>query len=178
MKKTKLGNWIGTSDKLPPKKKQQDGSGLMYWVALDNGAVELAVWEPRKGGTTYRFIPCLRRHGDLTPYAQFWQPFTIPAHPLQGLKELWEAIDSRKPFKPKVGDLIYVGSHYFLERGEDDVEGGLGRVTKVTEQTYGCFVTVAEHAGHSYNWEVLAKQQKEFKQTYGLQFGYNNPDLG
>lgn len=78
---------------------------------------------------------------------------------------------------PKVGDIIYVGSHMYLSRGSDDVVGGKATVTKVDKQTYGVFITVAEHPGHSYNWKILEEDQDKLKKQFGNKKAYPDPDI-
>jgi hypothetical protein len=81
---------------------------------------------------------------------------------------------------PKVGDKIYVESHFYISRGSDDVTGGLATVTRVdrTYEKYGnLFVEVAEHPGHSYNWIMLAEEQEKLKKEFGNKLAYPSPDI-
>lgn len=82
----------------------------------------------------------------------------------------------------KVGDEIYVESHFYISHGSDDVVGGLATVTNVTENISGgekcLFVEVKEHRGHSYNWsQHLSKIQKQLKREFGNKKSHADPDI-
>lgn len=83
--------------------------------------------------------------------------------------------------RPKIGDEIYVATHLYISHGRDDVVGGRARVTRVDVSTSGgepcAFVTVAEHPGHSYNWDqMLSQQQDELAKEFGDKRAYPDPD--
>jgi hypothetical protein len=83
---------------------------------------------------------------------------------------------------PVVGKDIYVDSSFSISHGSDDVVGGLAKVTKVTNSISGgekChFVEVAEHPGHSYNWDQhLANMQDQLKKEFGRKRAYADPDI-
>ena len=81
---------------------------------------------------------------------------------------------------PKRGAKIYVGSHYYIDHGADDVEGGVATVTEVRtgvsagEETP--FVSVKEHPGNSYNWEMLSKEQAKLRKEFGRRKAHPCPD--
>jgi hypothetical protein len=83
---------------------------------------------------------------------------------------------------PKVGDLIYVGSSYYLDHGEDDFEGGICKVIDVELGVSAGkkvpFIEVKERPGHSYNWEYLKEHQAEWKKEFGKKRGHADPDFG
>lgn len=73
--------------------------------------------------------------------------------------------------RPKIGQKIYVGTSWYIDREEDDFDGGLCTITgfKLDKSTY--FVTVQERPGSSMNYDVLMEKQAEFKKTYGRRRG-------
>jgi hypothetical protein len=81
----------------------------------------------------------------------------------------------------EIGDEIYVESHFYLSHGEDDVVGGLARITDIEchpERSYNrIFITVAEHPGHSYNLDLLLKEQENLAKEFGESRAYADPDL-
>jgi hypothetical protein len=82
----------------------------------------------------------------------------------------------------KVGQKIYVGSHFYISHGSDDVVGGLATITKITKGVSGgekvLYVEVAEHPGNCYNWtQFLSEQQKELKKEFGRKKAYADPDI-
>lgn len=83
---------------------------------------------------------------------------------------------------PEVGDDIYVRSHFFIDRGWDDVMGGLARVTRVYSGISAGkptpFVEVAEHPGRGYNWRILRDQQDRLQEQFGESRAYPDPDYG
>src|SRR6266404_6940710 len=57
---------------------------------------------------------------------------------------------------PNVGDEIYVGTHMYIDHGEDDVAGGLAVVTKVERSSTNggtWSIYVKEHPGCGYYWD-------------------------
>lgn len=78
---------------------------------------------------------------------------------------------------PKVGDTIFVGAHYYIDHGEDDVDGGLGVVSNVRREGRYIFVSVDQHPGTSYNWEFLAENQEEYFDRFGDEVAKPNPDI-
>ena len=81
---------------------------------------------------------------------------------------------------PKVGDKIYVETHLYIGHGVDDVAGGIATVEAVKmgisagEETP--FVSVVEHPGNAYNWEMLAERQAALKKEFGKQKACQCPD--
>jgi len=85
---------------------------------------------------------------------------------------------------PKVGDKIYVDSHWYISHGSDDVDGGLATVTEVEvskslpkNHMNSVFVSVKEHPGHSYNWGILEEDQKRLKKEFGKNKAKASPDI-
>lgn len=83
----------------------------------------------------------------------------------------------------KVGDIIYVDSAFYIDRGEDDVVGGKATVTGIsTSNSAGkpcVFVTVKEHPHRRINWDQhLALKQGELRAKFGNQWAYEDPDYG
>ena len=81
----------------------------------------------------------------------------------------------------KIGDKIYVDSHFYIDHGEDDVVGGLATVSHITESNSNgkkcLFVAVEEHPGVLYNWDqVLSEQQDMLKKDFGKQKAFADPD--
>lgn len=81
---------------------------------------------------------------------------------------------------PKVGDDIYVESALYLDHGEDDILGGLAKVTSVREERLGdrvvIKVTVAKIPG-IFNWtERLAGLQEKLKEQFGESRAHPEPD--
>jgi len=81
---------------------------------------------------------------------------------------------------PKVGDEIYVRTSLSLGHGMTDVEGGLAKVTNVTEGMSAGkmvpFVEVEELPGKSYNWQILSRQQDELRVKHGQERAHHDPD--
>ena len=72
----------------------------------------------------------------------------------------------------EVGQDIYMDSHHYIDHPEDDIEGGLARVTRVEEGISGgkpcIYIGVAEWPGWSLNWSTnLEKEQATLKQKFG-----------
>ncbi len=78
---------------------------------------------------------------------------------------------------PKLGSKIYVDSSFSMSHGSDDVVGGLATVTKLDTKYGTTFVSVKEHPGHAYNWEILSERQKELKKEFGRKKAYPDPDI-
>ena len=81
---------------------------------------------------------------------------------------------------PKVGQDIYVRTALYLSHGADDVIGGLAKVTELSKGISAgksvTYVEVKEHPGHSYNWELLALEQKALKKKFGKKRAHPDPD--
>jgi hypothetical protein len=82
---------------------------------------------------------------------------------------------------PKVGDIIYVGSRFYLGHGRDDFVGGQATVTKVEEMMSGGrmvpFVSIKESPTRSFNWEFLEPEQERLRQEFGDQRAHPDPDM-
>ena len=82
---------------------------------------------------------------------------------------------------PKIGDKIYVDSHFYISEGSGDVTGGLATVSRVCKGisvTAVIFVEVKEHPGHSYNWtQFLSKTQDILRKRYDKAVAGTDPDI-
>ena len=67
---------------------------------------------------------------------------------------------------PKVGDLIYLGSEYYVDHDEDNFHGGVATVSQVYGRMGILYVSVAENPGASYQWGLLADEQKTLQQRF------------
>jgi hypothetical protein len=84
---------------------------------------------------------------------------------------------------PKVGDKIYVGSAYYVYRGEDDFEGGLATISKVDvsktlplEHFNSVMISIEERPNTGYNWKVLEEKQDKLKEQFGDSVAHPCPD--
>ena len=81
---------------------------------------------------------------------------------------------------PKVGDIIYVPSAFFLSHGLDDFCGGKVHVIEIKigvsggKQTY--MARVKERPSCLYNWEFLCKEQSKLKERYNNKWAHLDPD--
>lgn len=81
---------------------------------------------------------------------------------------------------PKPGDIIYVRSAFYIDRGEDDVVGGKATVREVksmNNHNIG-WVYVWEHPGHGYGWLCLRDEQAKLASEFGDNWAYPSPDYG
>lgn len=77
--------------------------------------------------------------------------------------------DPNKP--PQVGDTIWVGSSWYIDHDDADVEGGMAVVSHVKYEPLvnggdWCITTI-EHGNHGYYWRDLANHQKEHFKSFG-----------
>jgi hypothetical protein len=83
---------------------------------------------------------------------------------------------------PEVGDDVYTPTWLYIDHGEDDIAGGLARVTRVYSAISAgqpCpFIAVAELPGRGFNWRILREQQEELRERFGDQRAYPDPDYG
>lgn len=81
---------------------------------------------------------------------------------------------------PRVGDRVYVRSSYYIDRGEDDVEGGLATVAEVRDGISAGkptpFVVLKEVPGTAYNWTILLEQQADLRKQYKGRKAHRSPD--
>lgn len=79
---------------------------------------------------------------------------------------------------PKPGDIIYVGTHLYIDHGQDDVVGGKATVKSVKKDTSHNigFIEVLEHPGTSYGWLVLRNEQKKLAAEFGDKWAYADPE--
>ena len=81
---------------------------------------------------------------------------------------------------PKVNDVIYVPSSFYLSHGVDDFIGGKAIVQKVKDGISAGetvpFVVVKARPGTRYNWEELSEKQEELAQKFGGQWAHSDAD--
>ena len=89
-----------------------------------------------------------------------------------------------KKIEPKIGDKIYVGSSYYVYRGEDDFEGGKATIDKIEHSKHlpkghynYTFVGIKERPGTMYNWNPLLEDQAKLKKEYGNRIAHPDPDM-
>lgn len=71
-------------------------------------------------------------------------------------KQVRDALKAlEKKLTLSVGDKIYIETSWYIDHGEDDVQGGLATVSAVRVEKYGTFVEVKEVPGSGYNLDVL-----------------------
>lgn len=77
--------------------------------------------------------------------------------------------------KPKIGQKIYVGTSWYIDREEDDFDGGLCEIVSfkleksIGKPTY--FVVVKERPSTSMNYTLLMEDQAKLKKEYGRRRG-------
>jgi hypothetical protein len=104
--------------------------------------------------------------------------------PRKKIRELKKRIASKVYWRPEVGDIIYVPTSLYIDRGEDDVEGGLALVTLVREEgphpNGGRYLRldVAQHPNKGYYWNSLFAKQADHMKRYKNQVAYPDPDTG
>ncbi len=83
----------------------------------------------------------------------------------------------------KVGDQIYIGTSLHIDRGEDDVHGGIATIKSFEIKDYpnnpinNISVDFEEISGHKYNYQILLQSQDKWKQEFGEGRAYNDPDV-
>jgi hypothetical protein len=82
----------------------------------------------------------------------------------------------------KVGDKIYIPTSLYIDRGEDDIQGGIATVSRISVKGTGYnsrFVYLKElPQDTSYNYNYLLEHQEEWKEEYGDQVAHPDPDFG
>ena len=78
---------------------------------------------------------------------------------------------------PSVGEDIYVETRWSIDHGEDDVQGGLGEVTKI-EHKYGSHFVYVKEVPNGYNWGLLYPKQDELRKEFGRKRARPDPDHG
>lgn len=103
-----------------------------------------------------------------------WEPETLSCGTPQEIKLLGPE-DT-----PAAGDLIYVDTAYYCDHGQNNVRGGLARVTgtemRISAGKPTLFVLVEQHPGRSMNWEFLALEQHRLAAQFGAQWAYPDPE--
>lgn len=85
---------------------------------------------------------------------------------------------------PKKGQEIYIGTSLHISRGSDDVQGGKATIKSVNlsnhlppEHYNYVMVEVEEVPGHEYNYKYLLEKQDEYKERFGENKAYPDPDV-
>ena len=94
-----------------------------------------------------------------------------------------ELMTNKNYIEPKVGDKIYVGSSFYVYRGEDDFSGGLATINKVEyskslpkgHHNY-TFIGLEERPNTMYNWNNLMENQEKLKKEYSGKIAHPDPD--
>ncbi len=68
---------------------------------------------------------------------------------------------------PEVGDEIYVDSTLNAGYGWPNVLGGLAKIKSITQTPTSINISVEEHPGYTYGWELLAPKQKDLQKEFG-----------
>ena len=84
---------------------------------------------------------------------------------------------------PKIGYKIYIPTTRYLNRGNDDVVGGLATIIKIELNKYlpedhfnYIMIGVEEVPGVMYNYRSLLKEQTELKKEFGSTKAHPDPD--
>lgn len=68
---------------------------------------------------------------------------------------------------PKVGDVIYIDSDYYIDSSFRNVTGGKVRIKTVKTDDDSCWVTLEGFEVSSYNWKFLSVAQENLKGEFG-----------
>lgn len=82
---------------------------------------------------------------------------------------------------PEVGQDVYVPTQLYIDRGEDDIRGGLAEVKAVRPNQFrqgDTSLELVEFPGSSYHWNYLKGLQAELKKEFGNQRAKPDPDYG
>lgn len=91
-----------------------------------------------------------------------------------------------EPNEIKPGTILYIPSSFYIDHGEDDVQGGKAIVMKVRksdylkEESYNYYEVTFRgiHTGTLwYNLKYLLENQEKWKEDYGDQLAYEDPDF-
>jgi len=80
--------------------------------------------------------------------------------------------------KLEPGMEIYIPTAWYIDRGEDDIQGGLATIEKIETRGRHTWVSVKEAPGRSYNLEHLLTVQEKLKVEFGENRARVDPDLG
>lgn len=78
---------------------------------------------------------------------------------------------------PKKGDILYVPTRMYLDRGEDDIRGGKATVTS-TSESYGTIFVAFKEVPNELNLIYLLENQDRWKKEYGDRWAKPDPDYG
>lgn len=85
---------------------------------------------------------------------------------------------------PKIGDIIYIPSAHYIDRGQDDWEGGKATIDKVyisktlpKDHINAIFIGIEGQSSTMHNYKSLLKEQEKLKKEYGDKFAYSKPDV-
>jgi hypothetical protein len=89
-----------------------------------------------------------------------------------------------EPKDVKPGDVLYIESSFYIDHGEDDVQGGKATVDRVLYKPIPAnpvneyMVTFREVPGVQYNLTMLLRQQTKLASEYKDQWAHPDPDFG
>ena len=83
--------------------------------------------------------------------------------------------------EPEIGDELYIQGSFSIDHGWDDVEGGLGVICRIQQQTSAgkptYFVEVQEIPGRFFNWGWLQEKQELLQKAYRMRRARPDPDF-
>ena len=87
--------------------------------------------------------------------------------------------------KPKIGNKIYIPTRMYVDRGEDDIQGGLAEISKVhinknlpENSDNKLFVSFVGIHGRQFNYKSLMRDQEKLSKRYKDQIAKPDPDYG
>ena len=87
--------------------------------------------------------------------------------------------------KPEIGDKIYIPTKMYIDRGENDIQGGLAEISKIhinenlpENSNNKIFVSFVGISGRQFNYKILMEDQEELSKRYAGQIAKPDPDYG
>lgn len=77
---------------------------------------------------------------------------------------------------PEVGEPIYVPTMLYIDRGRDDIRGGLATISKIWTVSLTTFVSVLEIPGRGFNLAYLLQIQSKLREEFGNSRACPDPD--
>jgi hypothetical protein len=75
--------------------------------------------------------------------------------------------------KPEIGQKIYIQSMYYIERGQDDFNGGLATIDKIINSNHlpkshynYCMIELKELPNRQFNYNYLLENQENWAKEY------------
>lgn len=79
--------------------------------------------------------------------------------------------------EPKIGEKIYVPSHFSVFNPEDEFAGGMATINKITKVNDEIKVGIKEREGILYTWANLIENQKKWTEEYKGEIAHPDPDI-